>query len=126
MGVGTPVNIVEAVARGVDFFDCVMPSRNARHSHIFTSEGIINLMNAKYELDDSPLDKNCDCETCKNYSKAYLRHLFKAKEALALKLCVQHNLRFYNKLMEDIRDAISEDRFEEFRKFVNENYGRRV
>ena len=126
MGVGTPVNIVEAVARGVDFFDCVMPSRNARHSHIFTSEGIINLMNAKYELDDSPLDKNCDCETCKNYSKAYLRHLFKAKEALALKLCVQHNLRFYNKLMEDIRDAISEDRFEEFRKFVNENYGRRL
>jgi len=126
MGVGTPINIVEAVARGVDFFDCVMPSRNARHSHLFTSEGIINLMNARYELDDSPIDKNCDCETCKNYSKAYLRHLFKAKEVLALKLSVQHNLRFYNKLMEDIRDAIDEGRFEEFRKHVNENYGRKL
>ena len=126
MGVGTPINIVEAVARGIDFFDCVMPSRNARHSHIFTSEGIINLMNSKYELDDSPIDKNCDCETCKNYSRGYIRHLFKAKEVLALKLSVQHNLRFYNKLMEDIREAIAKDRFEEFRKYVNENYGRRV
>lgn len=126
MGVGTPVNIVEAVARGIDFFDCVMPSRNARHSHLFTSEGIINLMNARYELDDSPIDKNCDCETCRNYSKAYLRHLFKAKEVLALKLSVQHNLRFYNKLMEDIRAAIDEGRFEEFRKHVNENYGRKL
>ncbi len=126
MGVGTPINIVEAVARGVDFFDCVMPSRNARHSHLFTSKGIINLMNQKYELDDSPLDENCDCETCKNYSKAYLRHLFKAKEVLALKLSVQHNLRFYNKLMEDIREAIAEGRFEQFRKFVNENYGRKL
>ena len=126
MGVGTPVNIVEAVARGIDFFDCVMPSRNARHSHLFTSNGIINLMNAKYELDDSPIDENCDCETCRNYSKAYLRHLFKAKEILALKLSVQHNLRFYNKLMEDIRNAIAENRFEDFRKYVNENYGRRL
>ena len=126
MGVGTPINIVEAVARGIDFFDCVMPSRNARHSHLFTSEGIINLMNSKYELDDSPIDKNCDCETCKNYSRGYIRHLFKAKEVLALKLSVQHNLRFYNKLMEDIREAIAKDRFEEFRKYVNENYGRRV
>ena len=126
MGVGTPVNIIEAVSRGVDFFDCVMPSRNARHSHLFTSKGIINLMNAKYELDDSPIDENCDCETCKNYSKAYIRHLFKAKEALALKLSVTHNLRFYNKLMEDIRASIENDTFDLFKKYVIENYGRRL
>ena len=126
MGVGTPVNIIEAVSRGVDFFDCVMPSRNARHSHLFTSKGIINLMNAKYELDDTPIDENCDCETCKNYSKAYIRHLFKAKEALALKLSVTHNLRFYNKLMEDIRASIENDTFDLFKKYVIENYGRRL
>ncbi len=126
MGVGTPVNIIEAVSRGVDFFDCVMPSRNARHSHLFTSKGIINLMNAKYELDDSPIDENCDCETCRNYSKAYIRHLFKAKEALALKLSVTHNLRFYNKLMEDIRASIENDTFDLFKKYVIENYGRRL
>ena len=126
MGVGTPVNIIEAVSRGIDFFDCVMPSRNARHSHLFTSKGIINLMNVKYELDDSPIDENCDCETCKNYSKAYIRHLFKAKEALALKLSVTHNLRFYNKLMEDIREAIANDTFEDFKKTAIENYGRRI
>ncbi|MBE7014879.1 MAG: tRNA guanosine(34) transglycosylase Tgt [Ruminococcaceae bacterium] len=126
MGVGTPVNIIEAVSRGVDFFDCVMPSRNARHSHLFTSKGIINLMNAKYELDDSPIDENCDCETCRNYSKAYIRHLFKAKEALALKLSVTHNLRFYNKLMEDIRASIENDTFDLFKKYVVENYGRRL
>lgn len=126
MGVGTPVNIVEAVSRGVDFFDCVMPSRNARHGHLFTSQGIIHLMNAKYELDDSPIDENCDCETCRNYSRAYLRHLFKAKEVLALKLSVQHNLRFYNKLMEDIRESIKNDTFPEFKKFAVENYGRKI
>ncbi len=126
MGVGTPVNIIEAVDRGVDFFDCVMPSRNARHSHLFTSKGIINLMNQKYELDDSPIDENCDCETCKNYSRAYIRHLFKAKEALALKLAVTHNLRFYNKLMEDIREALENDTFDEFKKSAIENYGRRI
>lgn len=126
MGVGTPVNIIEAVSRGIDFFDCVMPSRNARHSHLFTSKGIINLMNAKYELDDSPIDENCDCETCRNYSKAYIRHLFKAKEALALKLSVTHNLRFYNKLMEDIRASIENDTFDLFKKYVVENYGRRL
>jgi queuine tRNA-ribosyltransferase len=120
MGVGTPINIVEAVARGVDFFDCVMPSRNARHSHLFTSKGIINLMNQKYELDDSPLDENCDCETCRNYSKAYLRHLFKAKEMLAMRLCVMHNLYFYNTLMEKIRDALDNDEFPEFKeKYVD-------
>ncbi len=126
MGVGTPVNIIEAVDRGVDFFDCVMPSRNARHSHLFTSKGIINLMNQKYELDDSPIDENCDCETCKNYSRAYIRHLFKAKEALALKLAVTHNLRFYNKLMEDIREALENDTFDEFKRRAIENYGRRI
>ena len=126
MGVGTPVNIIEAVDRGVDFFDCVMPSRNARHSHLFTSKGIINLMNQKYELDDSPIDESCDCETCRNYSRAYLRHLFKAKEALALKLAVTHNLRFYNKLMEDIREALANDTFDEFKKTAIENYGRRI
>ncbi|MBR4893411.1 MAG: tRNA guanosine(34) transglycosylase Tgt [Clostridia bacterium] len=126
MGVGTPANIIEAVSRGVDFFDCVMPSRNARHSHLFTSKGIINLMNQKYELDDSPIDENCDCETCKNYSRAYIRHLFKAKEALALKLAVTHNLRFYNKLMEDIRKHIKEDTFLEFKKEAVENYSRRL
>ena len=126
MGVGTPVNIIEAVSRGVDFFDCVMPSRNARHSHLFTSKGIINLMNQKYELDDTPIDENCDCETCKNYSRAYLRHLFKAKEALALKLAVTHNLRFYNKLMEDIRFHIENGTFDEFKKEAIENYGRRL
>ncbi|MBE7020056.1 MAG: tRNA guanosine(34) transglycosylase Tgt [Ruminococcaceae bacterium] len=126
MGVGTPVNIIEAVDRGVDFFDCVMPSRNARHSHLFTSNGIINLMNQKYELDESPIDENCDCETCKNYSRAYIRHLFKAKEALALKLAVTHNLRFYNKLMEDIREALANDTFDEFKKKAIEAYGKRI
>ena len=126
MGVGTPVNIIEAVDRGVDFFDCVMPSRNARHSHLFTSQGIINLMNQKYELDESPIDENCDCETCRNYSRAYIRHLFKAKEALALKLAVTHNLRFYNKLMEDIRFHIENDTFDSFKKEAIENYGRRL
>lgn len=126
MGVGTPLNIVEAVSRGVDFFDCVMPSRNARHSHLFTSEGIIHLMNKKYELDDSPIDKNCDCETCRNYSRAYLRHLFKAKEVLALRLAVIHNLRFYNKLMEDIRTSIENDTFDEFKNYVKENYERKI
>ncbi len=121
MGVGTPENIIEAVYRGVDFFDCVMPSRNARHGTLFTSEGIVNINNAKYERDDSPLDKNCNCHTCRSFSKGYLRHLFKANEILALRLAVIHNLHFYNKLMADIRQAIDEDRFEQFRL---ENIGR--
>jgi queuine tRNA-ribosyltransferase len=116
MGVGTPENIIEAVYRGVDFFDCVMPSRNARHGTLFTSEGIVNINNAKYEYDDSPLDKNCNCHTCKNFSKGYLRHLFKANEILALRLAVIHNLYFYNKLAEDIRNAIDNDCFEQFRR----------
>ncbi len=120
MGVGTPANILEAVDRGVDFFDCVMPSRNARHGHLFTSKGIININNSKYERDDSPVDDNCDCELCKNYSKAYLRHLFKAKEMLGMRLAVIHNLRFYNKLMEDIRLNLDNGTF---RQFKNEHIG---
>ena len=115
MGVGTPENIIEAVARGVDFFDCVMPSRNARHGTLFTSDGIVNINNAKYERDDSPLDRNCNCHTCRNFSKGYLRHLFKANEILALRLAVIHNLHFYNNLMADIRESIENDTFEQFR-----------
>lgn len=115
MGVGTPVNIIEAVYRGVDFFDCVMPSRNARHGTLFTSEGIINIRNAKYERDESPIDAECGCHTCKNFSRAYLRHLFKANEMLAMRLAVTHNLYFYNNLVREIRDAIESDSFEEYR-----------
>ena len=126
MGVGTPVNILEAVHRGVDFFDCVMPSRNARHGHIFTSKGIINIMNEKYMTDDSPIDENCDCETCRNFSKGYIRHLFKAKEMLGMRLAVMHNLRFYNRLMENIRLALDEGRFEAFYAEQKEILGRRI
>ncbi len=115
MGVGTPVNILEAVSRGVDFFDCVMPSRNARHGTIFTSEGIINIWNAKYERDDSPLDKNCNCEVCRSFSRSYIRHLFKAKEMLAMRLAVIHNLYFYNNLMAEIRDALDNDCFDTYK-----------
>lgn len=114
MGVGTPLNILEGVRRGVDLFDCVMPSRNARHGHLFTSQGIINISNAKYELDENPIDPECDCYACRNFSRAYIRHLQKAQEALGLRLAVIHNLRFYNKLMEDIREALENDRFDEF------------
>ena len=126
MGVGTPVNILEAVKRGVDFFDCVMPSRNARHGHIFTSKGIINIRNEKYIRDDTPFDENCDCETCRNYSKSYVRHLIKANEMLGLRLCVIHNLRFYNSLMEKIRLSLDENRFEEFYKSNVEILGKRL
>ncbi len=112
MGVGTPVNILEAVARGVDLFDCVMPARNARHGKLFTWSGAVNILNAKYELDDSPLDAECDCPTCKNFSKAYLRHLFKSGEMLGMRLAVMHNLYFYNTLMEKIRDALDAGEFE--------------
>ena len=115
MGVGTPGNILEAVSRGVDLFDCVMPSRNARHGHLFTWDGIININNAKYEKDFSPIDGQCDCPTCKNFSRAYIRHLFKSKEMLAMRLCVMHNLYFYNKLMEKIRNAIENDEFDGFK-----------
>lgn len=116
MGVGTPCNIIEAVSRGVDLFDCVMPSRNARHGHLNTWSGIRNIMNAKYELDDSPIDEECDCPTCKKHSRAYLRHLFKSHELLAMRLAVMHNLYFYNTLMEKIRKAIEEDKFIEFKE----------
>lgn len=115
MGVGTPGNILEAVSRGVDLFDCVMPSRNARHGHLFTWNGIININNAKYERDLSPIDENCDCPTCRNHSRAYIRHLFKSKEMLAMRLCVMHNLYFYNTLLEKIRAALDEGIFEEFK-----------
>lgn len=126
MGVGTPENILEAVSRGVDFFDCVLPARNGRHGHVFTSHGKINLMNAKFELDKSPIDEGCQCPACKNYTRAYIRHLFKAKEMLAMRLCVLHNLYFYNKLMEDIRAAIDGDYFEEFRAKKLEEWSRRA
>lgn len=124
MGVGTPENILEAVSRGVDFFDCVMPSRNGRHGHVYTKNGKINLLNARYEKDSSPIDEGCNCPACRNYSRAYIRHLFKAKEILALRLCVLHNLYFYNKLMEDIRSAIDNDSFEEFKKLKLEQWSK--
>ncbi len=116
MGVGTPSNIIEGVARGIDFFDCVMPSRNARHGFIFTWNGTINLINQKFEKDPLPIDPNCQCEACKNYSRAYIRHLFKAKEMLGLRLAVIHNLYFYNELMAKIREAIENDTFDKFRE----------
>ena len=119
MGVGTPGNIIEAVYRGVDLFDCVMPSRNARHGHLFTKKGIINLNNKKYERDSQPIDTECDCPTCRNFSRAYIRHLFKSKEMLAMRLCVMHNLHFYNMLMQEICDALDSGTFEEYRnKYV--------
>ena len=114
MGVGTPQNILEAVYRGVDFFDCVMPSRNARHGNLFTWGGKINLLNEKYAEDARPIAEECGCPACKNYSRSYIRHLFKAREALGMRLAVLHNLYFYNELMQKIRDALDEDRFEEF------------
>lgn len=114
MGVGTPGNIIEAVSRGVDLFDCVMPSRNARHGHLNTWSGIRNIMNAKYAEDDQPIDPECDCPTCRRHSRAYLRHLFKANEMLGMRLAVMHNLYFYNTLMERIREALDEGTFQEF------------
>ena len=116
MGVGTPSNILEAVDRGVDFFDCVLPARNGRHAHVFTKEGKINLLNAKFELDDRPIDEGCQCPACKHYTSSYIRHLFKAKEMLAMRLCVLHNLYFYNNLMQEIRDAIDGDYFKEYKE----------
>ena len=126
MGVGTPSNIIEAVARGVDFFDCVMPARNARHARLFTWDGAINLKNAKYITDESPIDPKCDCPVCRRYSKAYLRHLFVAEEMLAMRLAVMHNLYFYNKLMEKIRNAIDEGSFEAFRSEYSVKLSRRI
>ena len=115
MGVGTPENLLESVARGVDFFDCVLPARNGRHGHVYTSQGKRNLFNARYERDELPLDINCGCMVCKKFSRAYIRHLFKAKEMLAMRLCVLHNLYFYNHLMESIRIAIDNGEFEQFK-----------
>ena len=126
MGVGTPVNILEAVDRGVDLFDCVMPSRNARHGHLFTSQGVINLNNEKYAEDLSPIDKACSCPVCRQFSRAYLRHLLKAKELLYHRLSVLHNLYFYNQLMADIRLALTEDRFESFKNEQIVKLGRRI
>ena len=120
MGVGTPGNILEAVKRGVDLFDCVMPSRNARHGHLFTDAGIININNKKYEKDDLPIDPTCNCPTCQRHSRAYIRHLFKAQEMLAMRLCVMHNLYFYNSLMTRIRETLDNDTFDEFyNKYVD-------
>lgn len=116
MGVGTPANILEAVDRGVDFFDCVYPSRNGRHGHIYTRFGKLNLFNAQYEKDARPIEEGCGCPACRSYSRAYIRHLLKAKEMLGMRLCVLHNLYFYNHLMEQIREAIDEGRYSEFKK----------
>lgn len=116
MGVGTPVNILEAVHRGVDFFDCVMPSRNARHGNLFTWKGKLNVLNEKFIMDDKPIDEDCQCPACRRYSKAYIRHLFKARELLGMRLCVLHNLYFYNELMSEIRLVLDEGRFEAFYK----------
>ena len=124
MGVGTPANILEAVERGVDFFDCVYPSRNGRHGHVYTNQGKLNLFNAKYELDSRPIEEGCGCPACRHYSRAYIRHLLKAKEMLGMRLCVLHNLYFYNTMMEEIRDALDEDRFESYKRAKLEGFAK--
>ncbi|MBQ9991487.1 MAG: tRNA guanosine(34) transglycosylase Tgt [Lachnospiraceae bacterium] len=116
MGVGTPANILEGVERGIDFFDCVYPGRNGRHGHVYTNQGKINLFNAKYEKDMGPIEEGCGCPACRSYSRAYIRHLLKAKEMLGMRLCVLHNLYFYNTMMEEIRSALDEGRFAEYKK----------
>ena len=126
MGVGTPSNIIEAVARGVDFFDCVLPARNARNARLFTWDGAINLKNAKYERDESPIDLQCDCPVCRRYSKAYLHHLFKAGEILAMRLSVMHNLYFYNQLMQRIREALDAGTFSQFRATYSERLAQKI
>lgn len=126
MGVGTPVNILEAVKRGVDMFDCVMPTRNARHAHVFTWDGRLNMLNEKYSLDESPLDAECDCPVCKNFSKAYIRHLFKSGEMLAMRLCVMHNIYFYNTLLMKIRESLKNDEFDKFYGKYAEILDRRI
>ena len=122
MGVGTPANILEAVDRGVDFFDCVYPSRNGRHGHVYTNHGKLNLFNARFELDERPIEEGCGCPACRNYSRAYIRHLLKAKEMLGMRLCVLHNLYFYNTMMEEIRAAIEEHRYAEYKKAKLEGF----
>ncbi|MBR3474275.1 MAG: tRNA guanosine(34) transglycosylase Tgt [Oscillospiraceae bacterium] len=126
MGVGTPGNILESVARGVDFFDCVMPARNGRHGHLFTWGGILNIKNEKYARDEQPIDPNCGCPVCRRYSRAYLRHLFKAEEMLAMRLAVGHNLYFYNQLMQKIRDSLEEGGFDSFRRQYSEILDKRI
>ena len=126
MGVGTPSNIIEGVARGVDFFDCVMPARNARHGKLFTWDGTLNIKNAKYKLDEGPIDPKCDCPVCRNFSRAYVRHLFAAEEMLGMRLAVMHNLYFYNQLTAKIRDALDEDCFDDFRQEYSVKLGERV
>ena len=126
MGVGTPSNILESVSRGVDFFDCVMPARNGRHGHLFTWKGIINIKNEKHARDEQPIDPQCSCPVCRRYSRAYIRHLFKADEMLALRLAVAHNLFFYNSLMAEIRKALDEGRFEQFRREFTEILDKRI
>ena len=126
MGVGTPSNIIEGVARGVDFFDCVMPARNARHGKLFTWQGTLNIKNAKYKLDDGPIDPQCDCPVCRRFSRAYVRHLFAAEEILAMRLAVMHNLYFYNKLTQKIRDALDEGRFAAFRAEYSEKLSQKI
>ena len=116
MGVGTPANILEGVSRGVDFFDCVYPSRNGRHGHVYTNFGKLNLFNAKYELDSRPIEEGCQCPACRSYSRAYIRHLLKAKEMLGMRLCVLHNLYFYNTMMTEIRQALDEGRYEDYKQ----------
>lgn len=123
MGVGTPANILEGVERGVDFFDCVYPTRNGRHGHLYTNHGKINLFNAKYETDDRPIEEGCGCPACRRYSRAYIRHLLKAKEMLGMRLCVLHNLYFYNTMMEEIRDALDQGRFMEYKRRKLESMG---
>lgn len=126
MGVGTPVNIIEGVYRGIDMFDCVMPSRNARHGHLFTWNGIRNIWNAKYQLDDSPIDEQCDCPACQNFTRAYIRHLMKAGEMLGMRLCVTHNLYFYNNLLKRIREELDNGSFESFYKKYTDILGKRI
>jgi queuine tRNA-ribosyltransferase len=126
MGVGTPSNIIEGVARGIDFFDCVMPARNARHGRLFTWEGAVNMKNAKYIYDEKPIDPQCDCPVCRRYTRSYIHHLFKAEEMLAMRLSVMHNLYFYNKLMERIRTALEEGNFAAFRAEYSEKLARKI
>ncbi|MEG1778017.1 MAG: tRNA guanosine(34) transglycosylase Tgt, partial [Angelakisella sp.] len=126
MGVGTPLNIIESVARGVDFFDCVMPARNARHGHLFTSAGIINIGNAKYLKDPLPIDEHCNCPVCQKYSRAYIRHLMKADEMLGMRFAVMHNLYFYNHLMQEIRDALDGGTFAQYRAEKSQILGKRI
>ena len=121
MGVGTPANILEAVDRGVDFFDCVYPSRNGRHAHVYTKHGKMNLKNARFETDDRPIEEGCGCPACQHYSRAYIRHLLKANEMLGMRFCVLHNLYFYNNMMKEIREAIEEGRYQSYKKSMLES-----